>query len=45
MNINLAATSRRASSANTDTDAKYIYVLFEDVKASDGAGERKAVRP
>lgn len=26
---------------NTGTDAKYIYVLFEDVKASDWAGEGK----
>jgi 4-oxalocrotonate tautomerase len=26
---------------HTGTDAKYIYVLFEDVKASDWAGEGK----
>ena len=26
---------------NTDTDAKYVYVIFEDVKASDWAGEGK----
>jgi 4-oxalocrotonate tautomerase len=26
---------------NTGTDAKYIYVLFEDVKASDWAGGGK----
>ncbi|MBL9204857.1 MAG: 4-oxalocrotonate tautomerase family protein [Opitutaceae bacterium] len=26
---------------NTGTDAKYIYVLFEDVEASDWAGEGK----
>jgi 4-oxalocrotonate tautomerase len=25
----------------TDTDAKYIYVLFEDVKPGDWAGEGK----
>lgn len=26
---------------NTDTEAKYIYVIFEDVKPSDWAGEGK----
>lgn len=26
---------------NTGTDAKYIYVIFQDVKASDWAGEGK----
>ena len=26
---------------NTGTDAKYIYVIFEDVKPSDWAGEGK----
>jgi 4-oxalocrotonate tautomerase len=26
---------------NTGTDAKYVYVLFEDVKPSDWAGEGK----
>lgn len=26
---------------HTDTDAKYIYVIFEDVKPSDWAGEGK----
>jgi 4-oxalocrotonate tautomerase len=26
---------------NTGTDAKYVYVLFEDVKASDWAGAGK----
>jgi 4-oxalocrotonate tautomerase len=26
---------------NTATDPKYVYVIFEDVKASDWAGEGK----
>ncbi|SEJ56433.1 4-oxalocrotonate tautomerase [Sphingobium sp. AP50] len=26
---------------NTDTDPKYIYVIFEDIKASDWAGAGK----
>jgi 4-oxalocrotonate tautomerase len=26
---------------NTQTDPKYIYVIFDDVKASDWAGEGK----
>ncbi|BBC73346.1 tautomerase [Altererythrobacter sp. B11] len=26
---------------NTDTDPKYIYVIFDDVKASDWAGSGK----
>ncbi|SER31579.1 tautomerase family protein [Sphingobium sp. YR768] len=26
---------------NTDTDPKYIYVIFDDVKASDWAGAGK----
>jgi 4-oxalocrotonate tautomerase len=30
---------------NTGTDAAYIYVIFEDVKASDWAGSGKLFGP
>lgn len=30
---------------NTDTEAKYIYVIFEDVAPSDWAGEGKLFGP
>jgi 4-oxalocrotonate tautomerase len=30
---------------NTQTDAKYIYVIFDDVRPSDWAGEGKLFGP
>lgn len=37
----VAAEITESIVTNTGTDAKYIYVIFEDVKPSDWAGEGK----
>ncbi|CAA2155368.1 putative tautomerase [Methylobacterium brachiatum] len=37
----VAAEITKSIAGNTGTDPKYVYVIFEDVKPSDWAGEGK----
>ena len=41
MKERVAAEITQSIVRNTDTDPKYIYVIFEDVAKSDWAGEGK----